>query len=62
IVDAHLGRLDIIYIAFGILLPGHIILIIAAVPGATGAFSVALMDMPLDTGLFKANISPPVAE
>ncbi|KAF8870028.1 hypothetical protein BD779DRAFT_1456089 [Infundibulicybe gibba] len=27
IVDAHLGRLDIIYIAFGILLPGHIILI-----------------------------------
>jgi POT family proton-dependent oligopeptide transporter len=51
-----------------IALVGHIILIISAVPGvierksAVGAFAIALIVMGLGTGLFKANISPLIAE
>ncbi|KAF8870038.1 peptide transporter PTR2A [Infundibulicybe gibba] len=68
IADARLGRFNIICIALGVTLIGHILLIISAVPsvigqsGAIGAFSVALIVMGLGTGMFKANISPLVAE
>uniref|UniRef100_A0A8H7XYY1 Uncharacterized protein n=1 Tax=Psilocybe cubensis TaxID=181762 RepID=A0A8H7XYY1_PSICU len=68
IADAHWGRFKTICWAVVIALIGHIILIVSAVPGviessgAIGAFSVALIVMGLGTGLFKANISPLVAE
>ncbi|KAF8066511.1 peptide transporter PTR2A [Lyophyllum atratum] len=68
IADTYLGRFNTICIAVFIALIGHIILIVAAVPGviehssAVGAFVVALIVMGLGTGLFKSNISPLVAE
>ncbi|RDB16581.1 putative peptide transporter ptr2 [Hypsizygus marmoreus] len=68
IADTYLGRFNTICIAVIVALIGHIILIVAAIPGviehtsAVGAFSVALIVMGLGTGLFKANISPLVAE
>ncbi|TFK37850.1 POT family-domain-containing protein [Crucibulum laeve] len=68
IADTYLGRFNTICIAVMIALVGHIILIVAAVPGviehqsAVGAFAVALLVMGFGTGLFKANISPLVAE
>ncbi|KAJ7238288.1 PTR2-domain-containing protein [Mycena haematopus] len=69
IADVHLGRFDTICLAVIIALLGHIILIIAAVPGviehpdtALLIFLGALFIMGLGTGLFKANISPLVAE
>ncbi|KAF8148069.1 peptide transporter PTR2A [Crassisporium funariophilum] len=68
IADTYWGRFKTICVAVFIALVGHIILIVAAVPGviekqsAIGAFSVALIVMGLGTGLFKANISPLVAE
>ncbi|KAF9456670.1 peptide transporter PTR2A [Collybia nuda] len=68
IADTYLGRFNTVCIAVAVALVGHIILIVAAVPGviekssAIGAFSVALIVMGLGTGLFKANISPLIAE
>ncbi|KAF8878530.1 peptide transporter PTR2A, partial [Infundibulicybe gibba] len=68
IADTYLGRFNTICVAVTVALLGHIILIIPAIPGviekssAIGAFSVALIIMGLGTGLFKANISPLIAE
>ncbi|KAJ7582545.1 POT family-domain-containing protein [Mycena floridula] len=68
IADVHLGRFNTICVAVFIALIGHIILIVAAVPGviehksAVGAFIVAILVMGFGTGLFKSNISPLVAE
>ncbi|PPQ98990.1 hypothetical protein CVT26_014417 [Gymnopilus dilepis] len=68
IADSYWGRFKTICVAVFVALVGHIILIIAAVPGvieeksAVGAFVVALIVMGFGTGLFKANISPLVAE
>ncbi|KAJ7244647.1 peptide transporter PTR2A [Mycena haematopus] len=69
IADAHLGRYNTIVIAVGIALIGHIVLIISAIPGvidksntALGVFMLAQIIMGFGTGLFKANISPLVAE
>ncbi|KAL9708586.1 hypothetical protein Ac2012v2_008255 [Leucoagaricus gongylophorus] len=68
IADTYWGRYKTICLAVFITLIGHILLIIAAVPGviehqnAIGAFVVALIVMGLGTGLFKSNISPLVAE
>ncbi|KAJ6518220.1 peptide transporter PTR2A [Mycena vitilis] len=69
IADVYLGRFNTICIAVFIALLGHIILIVAAVPGIIEhpdtsllTFLVALIVMGLGTGLFKANISPLVAE
>ncbi|KAF9480589.1 peptide transporter PTR2A [Pholiota conissans] len=68
IADAHWGRYKTICWAVLIALIGHIILIISAVPGviegngAIGAFCIALIVMGFGTGMFKANISPLVAE
>jgi POT family proton-dependent oligopeptide transporter len=69
IADAHLGRYNTIIIAVFIALIGHIILIVSAVPGvieksqtALGVFLLAQIVMGFGTGLFKANISPLVAE
>lgn len=66
--DAHWGRFKTISRSLGVVLIGHIILIISAVPGviekesAMGAFVVAVIIIGLGTGGFKANISPLVAE
>ncbi|KAF9063697.1 peptide transporter PTR2A [Rhodocollybia butyracea] len=69
IADAHLGRYNTICIAVVVTLIGHILLVISAIPsviqqekGAIAVFSIALIVMGLGTGLFKANISPLVAE
>ncbi|KAF4618863.1 hypothetical protein D9613_009972 [Agrocybe pediades] len=68
IADSYLGRFKTICWAVAIALIGHIILIVSAVPGvieghgAIGAFIVAIIIMGFGTGLFKANISPLVAE
>ncbi|PFH49857.1 hypothetical protein AMATHDRAFT_62389 [Amanita thiersii Skay4041] len=68
IADTYLGRFNTVCVAVAIALVGHIILIISAVPGviehksAAGAFAVALIVTGLGTGLFKANISPLIAE
>ncbi|KAJ7150122.1 peptide transporter PTR2A [Mycena crocata] len=68
IADTYWGRYNTTCVAVVIALVGHIILIVAGVPGvidhkgAVGAFIVALLVMGFGTGLFKANISPLVAE
>ncbi|KAF8635262.1 hypothetical protein AX15_000485 [Amanita polypyramis BW_CC] len=69
IADTYLGRYNTVCIAVAIALVGHIILIVAAVPGvielsknSTAAFIIALIVTGFGTGLFKANISPLVAE
>ncbi|KAJ7124152.1 peptide transporter PTR2A [Mycena epipterygia] len=69
IADVHLGRYNTVIVAVGIALIGHIILIVSAVPGviedsnkALGVFLLAQIVMGFGTGLFKANISPLVAE
>ncbi|KAG5644425.1 hypothetical protein DXG03_008520 [Asterophora parasitica] len=68
IADTYLGRFNTICIAVFVALIGHIILIIPVIPGiiehesAVGAFAVALIVMGIGTGLFKANISPLIAE
>ncbi|KDR79530.1 hypothetical protein GALMADRAFT_243632 [Galerina marginata CBS 339.88] len=68
IADTYWGRFNTVCVAVLIALVGHIILIISAIPGvidghgAIGAFCVALIVMGFGTGLFKANISPLVAE
>lgn len=68
LADAHFGRFKTIAGALVVILIGHIILIVSAVPGviekvsARGAFVVAIIVMGLGSGLFKANISPLVAE
>ncbi|KAJ7162883.1 peptide transporter PTR2A [Mycena filopes] len=69
IADLYLGRFNTICVGVAIGLVGHFVLIIAAVPGiiehsdtALSIFLLALFIMGLGTGLFKANISPLVAE
>ncbi|KAJ6504568.1 peptide transporter PTR2A [Mycena vulgaris] len=66
IADTYWGRYNTTCVAVVIALVGHIILIVAGGvighKGAVGAFIVALLVMGFGTGLFKANISPLVAE
>jgi POT family proton-dependent oligopeptide transporter len=68
VADTYWGRFKTVCVSVAIALVGHVILIVAAVPGviekssAVGAFVVALVVMGLGTGGFKANISPLVAE
>ncbi|KAG6888586.1 hypothetical protein C0995_007268 [Termitomyces sp. Mi166 len=69
LADTRWGRYKTICIAVFIALIGHILLIISAIPGviehrngALACFVVALIVMGFGTGLFKANISPLVAE
>lgn len=68
IADTYWGRYKTVCYAVAIALFGHILLIISGVPGvidgsgAKGAFIVSLIVMGFGTGMFKANISPLVAE
>ncbi|KAF8804867.1 hypothetical protein BYT27DRAFT_7106032, partial [Phlegmacium glaucopus] len=57
-----------VWVAIFNALIGHIILIVSALPGVIelqsvlGAFIIALIVMGLGTGMFKATISPLIAE
>ncbi|TEB30750.1 PTR2-domain-containing protein [Coprinellus micaceus] len=68
IADAHWGRFNTICVAVVIAFVGHVILIVSAVPGviekesAIAPFIIGLIVTGFGTGLFKANISPLVAE
>jgi POT family proton-dependent oligopeptide transporter len=68
IADTYLGRYNTVCVAVVIALIGHILLVVAAVPGvietqgAMGCYVVALIVMGFGTGLFKSNISPLIAE
>ncbi|KAJ7437895.1 POT family-domain-containing protein [Mycena galericulata] len=69
VADAHLGRYQTVCVAVVIALIGHIILIVCALPGvidkagaAMGVYILAIIVTGFGTGLFKANISPLVAE
>lgn len=68
VADTYWGRFKTISVSVFIALIGHIILIVAGIPGvidqkgAVGVFVLALIIMGLGTGGFKANISPLVAE
>ncbi|KIY65111.1 oligopeptide transporter [Cylindrobasidium torrendii FP15055 ss-10] len=69
IADTYLGRFKTVCYALAVALVGHVILIVSSVPGviehpdnAVGCFAVGMIVTGLGTGLFKANISPLVAE
>ncbi|KAL0572403.1 hypothetical protein V5O48_009564 [Marasmius crinis-equi] len=68
IADTYLGRFNTVCVAIFITLIGHILLIVCAVPGvieyksAIAVFAIAMVVMGLGTGIFKANISPLIAE
>ncbi|KAK0199819.1 POT family-domain-containing protein [Desarmillaria ectypa] len=69
IADSYWGRYKTICVAVAVALFGHGILIISSVPGviehssgAMAAFIIGMIIMGLGTGLFKANISPLIAE
>jgi len=67
--DTKWGRLKTIYYAIAVAMLGHIIMIVAAVPGviehesgALACFSVGLIFFGIGVGGFKPNISPLYAE
>ncbi|KAI1478685.1 hypothetical protein K445DRAFT_68644 [Daldinia sp. EC12] len=69
LADTYWGKYKTINVAVVVALFGHIILIISALPpvianpkGALGCFSVGLVFFGIGVGLFKANISPMIAE
>ncbi|KAI1803196.1 PTR2-domain-containing protein [Daldinia bambusicola] len=69
LADTYWGKYKTINVAVIVALLGHIILIISALPpvianpqGALGCFSVGLIFFGIGVGLFKANISPMIAE
>ncbi|KAI1412806.1 POT family protein [Hypoxylon sp. FL1857] len=69
LADTYWGKYKTIHAAVGVAMLGHIILIVSALPpvianpkGAMGCFSVGLIFFGLGVGLFKANISPMIAE
>ncbi|WQF86851.1 Putative proton-dependent oligopeptide transporter family, MFS transporter superfamily [Colletotrichum destructivum] len=69
LADAKLGRYKVIHIAIAVSTIAHIILVISAAPGvlsqgrvAFAPFFIGLFTLCCGTGLFKANISPLLAE
>jgi len=69
VADAKLGRYNTVCVALAIALVGHVLLIVASVPGvvetrnsSVACFILGLIVMGLGTGFFKANIAPLVAE
>ncbi|TQN64311.1 putative peptide transporter ptr2 [Colletotrichum shisoi] len=69
LADAKLGRYKVIHIAIAVSTVAHIILVISAAPGvlsqgkvAFAPFFLGLFTLCCGTGLFKANISPLLAE
>ncbi|PPR00874.1 hypothetical protein CVT24_000342 [Panaeolus cyanescens] len=68
LADTYWGRYKTICVGLAVSLLGHVLLIVCSVPGvidskgAIGAFIIAVIIMGIGTGMFKANISPLVAE
>lgn len=68
IADQYLGRFKTIQVANAIVLLGHILLVICAIPGIInkdgiiGLFVVAIIIMGLGSGWFKSNVAPLIAE
>lgn len=69
LADTYWGKYKTIHVAIVFAMFGHIILIVSALPpvianpsGALGCFSVGLIFFGIGVGLFKANISPMIAE
>ncbi|OTA66054.1 POT family protein [Hypoxylon sp. EC38] len=69
LADTFWGKYKTIHVAVAVAMFGHIILIVSALPpvianpkGALGCFSVGLVFFGMGVGLFKANISPMIAE
>ncbi|KAH7359319.1 peptide transporter PTR2-A [Plectosphaerella cucumerina] len=69
LADAKYGRYKVIHIAIVVSTLAHVVLVIASIPkvivnpsGSFGAFIVGLLMLCTGTGLFKANISPLLAE
>ncbi|KAJ9120010.1 hypothetical protein QFC22_002907 [Naganishia vaughanmartiniae] len=68
IADQYLGRYKTIQMANVIVLFGHCLLVVCAIPGVIekngiiGLFCVAIIIMGLGTGMFKSNVSPLIAE
>jgi POT family proton-dependent oligopeptide transporter len=69
LADTHWGRYKTICVSIAVALLGHVLIIIAAIPGiinkpdaCLSVFIVGRIIMGLGTGGFKANVSPLVAE
>ncbi|KAK1986889.1 POT family protein [Colletotrichum cereale] len=69
LADSRLGRYKVIHIAIAVSLIAHVILVISATPAvlsqgkvAFAPFFIGLFTLCCGTGLFKANISPMLAE
>lgn len=69
LADTYWGRFKTINVAIGIVILGHIVIIISAIPRvlqnsstALGIFIVGLIIFGVGVGFFKCNISPLVAE
>ncbi len=68
IADTYLGRFNTVCWAVLVAMVGHVLLVASAAPSiiakpnaAIGLFAVAII-MGVGTGMFKANISPMIAE
>ncbi|GAA5864704.1 hypothetical protein JCM3774_006048 [Rhodotorula dairenensis] len=69
IADTYLGRFNTVCWAVLVAMVGHVLLVASAAPTviakpnvAIGVFAVAIIIMGVGTGMFKANISPMIAE
>jgi POT family proton-dependent oligopeptide transporter len=68
LADQYFGRYKTIQLANVVVLVGHILLTVCAIPGIIekngiiGLFVVALIIMGLGSGAFKSNVSPLIAE
>lgn len=69
IADTYLGRFNTVCWAVLVAMVGHVLLVASAAPSiiakpnaAIGLFAVAIIIMGVGTGMFKANISPMIAE
>ncbi|KAF8906911.1 peptide transporter PTR2A [Mucidula mucida] len=68
LADTRLGRFKAVCVGVAVALVGHVVLIVAAIPGvidkkaAIAPFILGMIIMGAGTGLFKANISPLIAE
>ena len=69
IADTYLGRFNTVCWAVLVAMVGHVLLVASAAPAliakpnvAIGVFAVAIIIMGVGTGMFKANISPMIAE
>ncbi|KAI0129181.1 POT family protein [Xylariales sp. AK1849] len=68
--DSHWGKFKTINVAIGIAMFGHILIVVSAIPqvivaphsAALAPFVIGLIFFGLGVGLFKANISPLIAE